>query len=374
MDRTGDSLPRPGDTLKGYCDHYLEGPVITANEDGFAMLLEERARILDDFAHHTATTLEPMEGVLADSIAYVLATPGKLLRPLLLLDACRAAGGDPTIAFPAAAGTECGHIASLVHDDIIDGDGERRGQETLHTKYDAATAILSGDLLIFQMFLSYTECHERGASAEAVLAAMRTLSATCIEVCRGQALEASAVGDLETSEETYLEIIRLKTSSVCRAATRIGALLAGAPDEVTEALGLFGHNLGMAFQIIDDVLAYDGHAELVGKPLESDLHNRRVTLPIIYALQAATPRQRREILMLFEGNQGSQGNGARANVGIEARKQLVHILTATRAVDRARARAYGYSMAAKAQLAGLPPSEARERLYSLADMLLSRDH
>src|SRR6185437_5322174 len=99
-------------------------------------------------------------GLLARTTRHVLAAPGKLLRPRLLLDACRAAGGDPERVFPAAAGTEYGHIASLVHDDIIDGDAVRRGQESVHAKYSVPAAILTGDLLIFQTFLSYTYCHE----------------------------------------------------------------------------------------------------------------------------------------------------------------------------------------------------------------------
>ncbi|MGH2391015.1 MAG: polyprenyl synthetase family protein, partial [Chloroflexota bacterium] len=266
-------------------------------------------------------------GLLARTTRHVLAAPGKLLRPRLLLDACRAAGGDPERVFPAAAGTEYGHMASLVHDDIIDGDAVRRGQESVHAKYSVPAAILTGDLLIFQTFLSYTQCHDRGISAERVLTAIRVLSLTCIEVCEGQALEAGIAGRLDTTEATYLEMIRLKTAGVWRASAEIGACLAGASDDIVASLRAYGENLGLAFQIVDDILCYDGMPDRLGKPARSDLCNGRITLPIIYALQSADPATRRHIATLFESGRANAEQGHTA---------LVRILTITGALERAR--------------------------------------
>ncbi len=309
--------------------------------------------------------LAEIGGTLAETTEYVLSAPGKLLRPLLLLEACRAAGGDPEIAFPSAAGTEYGHVASLIHDDIIDGDGERRGRATLHTTHGLATALLTGDLLVFEAFLNYTRCYERGASAEAVLAAIHTLSTTCIDMCRGQALEAAMAGDLETDEQTYLQMIALKTASVCRAATRIGAVLAAASPGVVDALSAYGYNLGMAFQIVDDLLCYDGQAARVGKPLHSDVHNRRITLPVIYALQMGDEETRRGIWTIFADRQADD---------VAAHAQLAELLTSARALDRTRTLSYRYTAAAKHHLAQLPPSESRDLLSCLADVFLTRDH
>jgi geranylgeranyl diphosphate synthase type I len=280
-----------------------------------------------------------------------------------MLAACRAAGGDPEQIFPAAAGTEYAHVASLIHDDIIDGDKERRGQPALHMKYNLGSAIVTGDLLIFETFLSYIQCYDRGVSAEAVLAAIRVLSLTSIEVCRGQALEETIAGDLTTTEQTYLRMIGLKTASVCRAATRIGALLSDAPDPVIEALGAYGDYLGVAFQIIDDVLCYEGHPAVVGKSLQSDLRNRRVTLPVIYALQSGSSAE--EIRALFSAEHEDEA---------QRHDRLTHLLTASRALDRARAQAYRYTTLAKQQLDLLPYSESRECLRSLADIYMARDH
>lgn len=341
--------------------------MITAREDvgGLDALTNERARIMEYLVRHMHETLGETAGFLAETTDYVLSAPGKLLRPLLLFDACRAAGGNPDVVFPAAVGTEYGHIASLIHDDIIDGDIERRGQTTLHVKYNLGAAILTGDVLIFHTFLSYTECLDRGASPERVLDAIRTLSVTCIDISRGQALEAAIAGDLSTPVETYLEVIRLKTAAFCSAAARIGAQLGDASEEGIAALSQYGHNIGMAFQIMDDILAYEGNATLMGKPLASDVRNRRVTLPIIFAMQSRRPGVREQITEIFTSTSEDD---------LEAHKQLIRVLQAARALDRARALAYRYTVKAKQQLDLLPHSEARERLRALADIFLARNH
>lgn len=342
--------------------------MVTARQDSTesSALAAERTRIADDLVRHIRDTLgrTGASPLLAEASEYVLSVMGKLVRPLLMLEACRAAGGDPEHAFPAAVGTEYGQVASLIHDDIMDGDSERRGQETLHTKFNIPAAILTGDLFIFHTFLNFTECEDRGVSPERVLAAIRMLSTTCIEMCQGQALEATVSGDLNTTEATYLEVIRLKTASFCRAAAHIGALLGGADDASVEALGGYGEHLGMTFQIIDDSLPYMSDAALVGKPQSSDIQNRRVTLPIIYAMQSGDAALRREIEEIWHGGVSDPE---------EAHRQLSRILNSTRALNRVRGLAYRYTHRAKQQLDLLPPSPSRENLRKLADTLIARN-
>ena len=340
--------------------------MVTAREDAgsFAALVNERSQVRDALTQLMRESLGDQAGFLAETTQHALGASGKLLRPLLLLDACRAAGGDPDLVWPAALGTEFGHIASLIHDDIIDGDSERHGQAALHVKYTPGVAILTGDLLIFQAFLSYAQCADVGVSPERVLAAIRTLSVTCIEMCRGQALEESIAGDLETTEEQYLEVIRLKTASFCRAAARIGARLGGATEEDIATLGHYGHNLGMAFQIIDDVLSYEGSAARVGKTLSSDTRNHRVTLPIIYALRSGGPEVRHELATIFT---------TEATESAEAHERLKQLLVSTRGIAHARARAYRFTLRAQHHLAHLPYSLARERLSALANLFLERE-
>jgi geranylgeranyl diphosphate synthase, type I len=332
---------------------------------GLATLPDDRERLASYLNRQLCAGVLSRGGLLAQTTSHVLAAPGKLLRPRLLLDACRAVGGDPERVFPAAVGTEYGHIASLIHDDIIDGDGVRRGQESLHAKYSVPAAILTGDLLIFQTFLSYTMCHARGISAERVLTAIRLLSLTCIEVCDGQALEAEIVGRMDTTEATYLEMIRLKTAAVWRASAEIGACLAGASDEIVACLRAYGENLGLAFQVIDDILCYEGVSERMGKSPQSDLSNGRVTLPIIFALESADPATRRQIVFLFEsGLPDAEDRHA----------DLVRLVAATGALDRAHQTAVRLATSATRRLDQLPPSDAVARLRALADLVLSRDH
>lgn len=331
----------------------------------FEVLMRERQHVTAYLDTHIREVLDAPATPLSEACAYVIAAPGKLLRPLLMLDACRAAGGNPDQVFPAAVGTEYGHMASLVHDDIIDGDGERHGQAAVHVKYGLDTALLLGDLLIFQTFLSFAACEERGASAERVLAAIRTLGETCVAMCQGQALEARTAGDLTTDEATYLEIIRLKTAVFCRAAARIGARLGGAENWAVEAVARYGEHLGMTFQIVDDLLGYTGDDRVVGKPLSSDLANGRVTLPVIYAIESGGERTRARIRALFQADAAHRER---------AHHDLIRLLADQGALTRARARAKWYTASAKRELDRLPETPARERLRALADGFLVRDH
>jgi geranylgeranyl diphosphate synthase type I len=276
----------------------------------------------------------------------------------LLIDACRAVGGDPAAVLPAAVGTELGHIASLVHDDIIDGDNLRRGRPAVHSAFGVPLAILTGDLLVFQMFACYTECAERGISPQRTLRAIQILSQTCIDVCRGQSLEAETSGAIETSETTYFEVVRLKTASVCRAAAEIGATLGGANPRAVAALRAYGEALGIAFQIIDDVLEYAGEADQLGKPLDSDLRNHRITLPLIYAL--STDEVRPAVLRLLDDHQ-------------DGHAPLAQLLVEHGMLARAHERAETFTRSAQEHLSALPASEARERLRSYAVELLERD-
>ena len=213
-----------------------------------------------------------------------------------------------------------------------------------------------------------------GVEAERVLAAIRTLSLTCIAMCRGQALEASIASRLDTSPETYLEMIRLKTASLCRAVTRIGARLGGASEEMVTALGRYGLHLGTAFQIMDDVLSYDGSSAAFGKPRLSDLRNRRVTLPIIYALRDGTEKLRRRIEAIFTGDEAGDERDSDRSDGTEAYARLVETLHSAGGLARARGLAQRYTKLAQRQLDLLPYTAARERLRALATVFATRDH
>ncbi|HZC07591.1 MAG TPA: polyprenyl synthetase family protein [Ktedonobacterales bacterium] len=343
---------------------------MVAIKDGtgiFSPLSDDRERIAQRLDEHSRETIGENAGLLTMAVNHAVASRGKYIRSLLLLDACRAVGGNPDTIFPAAMSAEYGHLASLIHDDIMDGDTERRGQETVHHRYGRDAAVLAGDTFIFMAFLGYVECHDQGADAERTLEAIRTLSLTCIAMCRGQALEAGIVGRPDTTEETYFEVVRQKTSAFTRAVCEIGALLGGGDDAAVGALGAFGDNLGVAFQVVDDVLCYDQVGSGLGKSTLSDLRNRRVTLPVIYALQAANTWQHDRIHALFESQCDDEGSLRKQHA------ELTEIIQATGALERARAASQAYTQLARANLNLLAPSDARERLAALVTLLAVRD-
>lgn len=351
---------------------------MVAIKDGaglFSPLADDRTRLGRRLEERCRETLGDQDSQLAEALHHALASPGKFVRSLLMLDACRAVGGDPERVFPAALGVEYGHMASLIHDDIMDGDTSRRGQDAAHIKYGVDTAVLTGDALIFLAYLGHLDCFERGVSAERTLSAIRTLSLTCLAMCQGQALETAAQARLDLSEEDYFAIIGSKTAAFCRAVCEIGAILGGGSDAEIEQLGLFGHHLGVAFQIVDDLLCYDTAGTNLGKSALSDLRNQRVTLPIIYALRDGSPDERARIAALFSPTSAHHHANGSADGGnlLERYSRLVEILQHTHAVDHARALAQTHTQCALTSLDLLQPSEPRDRMTALATLLMVRD-
>lgn len=220
--------------------------------------------------------------------SYALETPGKLFRPGLLLESARVVGGDIAVVMPAAVGTECGHVASLIHDDIIDNDHIRRGKDAVHKRFGVDDAIVAGDALIFDLFLALAECRGSGATDARIVGALEIAARSGIELCRGQALEAEICARRIMDTDTYMRMISMKTAALFRAACQGGGLLVGAPTEWVDALGSYGEHLGIAFQIQDDLLPYVTEAALTDKPPLSDLRNGRLTLPVLLGFRDGT--------------------------------------------------------------------------------------
>jgi geranylgeranyl pyrophosphate synthase len=189
------------------------------------------------------------------------------------------------------------------------------------------------------------------------LRAIQILSQTCIDVCRGQALEAEVAGALETTEATYFEVIRLKTAGVFRAAAEIGATLGGGTRGEVDVLGVYGEALGMAFQVLDDVLEYTSQPETLGKPVDSDLRNERMTLPLIYALNAG-PETRAAAVRLLRGGEYCA---------------LAEFLHESGMLAHAQHTAAGFAHTAREVLGSLPESEARSHLRKYTVDVLKRE-
>jgi geranylgeranyl diphosphate synthase type I len=219
------------------------------------------------------------------------AEAGKLLRPYLALCACRAVGGDPRRALPLAAGIQLVHDFSLIHDDIEDQSETRRGRPTVWKLWGLAQGINTGDGLLIVAHLAVHRLADAGAPPEVTLEVLRRFDQTILTVCEGQFLDLSYEGDLRISEADYLAMISRKTAALVAAAGGLGAIVGGADQASAKALFDFGQNLGLAFQIQDDVLGIWGDPAVTGKPAAADLYRRKLSLPVIQALRHAEERE-----------------------------------------------------------------------------------
>jgi len=276
---------------------------------------------------------------------YAMFPPGKLLRPLLVVHAALAVGGELSAVLPAAAGIECAHVGSLMHDDIIDGDTQRRGRAAVHTEFGPAQAIIAGNALYFSWFAALAECSGRGVPADRIARAVAVQADTGVAICRGAFEELLMRGDLDRSVDDYLAMARSKTAVLLEAACRIGAILGGGADHATDMLGAFGDHLGLSFQILDDLLPYDpATAQPMGKPVDSDLRNHCPTLPILLAHQRADPASRATLrhALLDE-----------ADPSVALRLMRI-VLEQTGALDAAHAIANDHAQKAREALTQLP--------------------
>jgi geranylgeranyl diphosphate synthase, type I len=216
---------------------------------------------------------------------------GKLLRPQLTLLACRVAGGDPQRALPLAAGIQLIHDFSLIHDDIEDNSDTRRGRPTVWKLWGLAQGINTGDGMYVVAHLALHQLSQAGAPADVTLEVLKRFDQTILTICEGQFLDLSFEGDLAINEADYLAMISRKTAALTAAASGLGAIVGGADAATAKALFEYGENLGLTFQIQDDVLGIWGDPELTGKPFAADLYRRKVSLPIIHALHSAERRE-----------------------------------------------------------------------------------
>lgn len=228
---------------------------------------------------------------LEQAMRYSVTAGGKRLRPLLVLAAARAVGGEPDTVVPAAAAVELLHTYSLVHDDLpaMDDDEFRRGRPTLHRAFGEAMAILAGDALLTEAFGQMASIPvAESAGAERTVQALQELAeaAGVAGLCSGQAEDLRSEGQ-DISAETLERIHRRKTGRLFRAAVRIGGILGGGDEAKVEALGRFGDGFGLAFQIIDDLLDVLGNAERLGKGAQKDGQREKATYPALWGIEVS---------------------------------------------------------------------------------------
>jgi len=292
--------------------------------------------------------------LIQTSTRYIYKSGGKRIRPALLLLAAKLCGYEGSKAHYYAAVMEFIHTATLIHDDIIDEATLRRGRTSVNTLLGNDVTVLLGDYLYIRSM---------GLAIE--LGNLKILQVICevtLRMIEGMILELNRGGDIKITEDEHLEILKLKTAYLFGGCAKIGAVLADVGDEEVEILADYGLNLGMAFQVIDDMLDFVADEKELGKPVLSDLKEGHVTLPVLFALQAE-PSAAGMIQGIIDSKSIDEMTG----------KEILDLIHRHRVLENARAVAEGYSRRAKQTLGGLPDSRLKESLLLLADYVIERN-
>ena len=314
------------------------------------------APIADDMAKVEATLRRELRSdypFVSQLIEHGVRLSGKRLRPALLLLTARACGPVTEGHITLGAVVEMIHTATLVHDDVLDEADVRRHSDTVNAAWGNEASVLLGDFLFTHAFyLSSTlettyACREIGRSTNIV--------------CEGELRQIENRSNYELSEAEYVEIIDAKTAELCACSCRLGAHFAGADLAVVEAMTSFGRELGIAFQIADDLLDLLGDEASMGKSLGTDLEKQKPTLPLIRFLATAQPAQLDEMNQIME------------SAGDERRRAMLLLLESTDAIDYAKRRALEHIERGRAHLSQLSPSSERDALDVLAQFVLDRD-
>jgi octaprenyl-diphosphate synthase len=247
------------------------------------------------------------------------------------------------------------HTATLVHDDVIDDAETRRGRPSTNIKWGNHTSVLAGDWLYMQAF--------QIAVRERNFHLLDLLIGVTQAMVEGELIQAQRLGSIGVTETDYMELVDRKTAGLFATCARLGATVAGAESRVEDRLGDYAWNLGMAFQLVDDLLDFTAHQSVLGKPVGSDLREGKVTLPLIYALEKATPEERKAVEMVLEDR-------SYRRVPFES---VLAMLERRGAIDRAQERARAFTEQARSLISGFPDSPYQRALLGITELVTERD-
>ena len=311
-----------------------------------------------DLGRVNATIRERMASEHAPRIpevtAHLVEAGGKRLRPMLTLAAARLCGYEGDHHVRLAATVEFIHTATLLHDDVVDESQRRRGRPTANLLWDNKSSVLVGDYLFSRSFQLMVETGS--------LRVLDILSNAAATIAEGEVLQLTAAQNLATDEAVYLKVIRGKTAALFSAATEVGGVIAAAPEPAVRALHGYGDALGIAFQIVDDVLDYGGVSQTIGKNTGDDFREGKLTLPVIRAVARADAEERAFWERTIEKGRQEEGDLERA----------MAILARHGTLESTRATALDWAGKAKAALAELPRHPIRGMLDDLADYVVER--
>lgn len=289
--------------------------------------------------------------LITEAVKRMLAAGGKRLRPRMTLLAAQACGGDAETHLHLAAYMELIHVATLIHDDVVDHAQTRRGVNATAVDYGNRVSVLAGDYLFAWIFKNVTAGYPHPVP--------HILSATLADICDGEVLQLRALGNLDLPLDAYIEVARKKTASLFAASASCGAIMGGGSEREIKALTSFGDLFGIAFQMKDDLLDMTADEQTIGKPVGNDLTERKMTIPLILALARNDARFRREVEAFYAGSDN------------EAIPAIVAGIKAHGGLDATHAQIALHLERAKAALQPLAESSAKQHLRTLADALVA---
>jgi octaprenyl-diphosphate synthase len=330
------------------------GQTLTAREI-FELVKKDLERVEREISLESVASVDAVTTISR----YLQDGGGKRLRPILVLLASQLVGevSDGTVRM--AAVVEMIHVATLVHDDVIDIAKTRRGRPSSNAIWGNHTCVLAGDWLYMQAF--QVALRERNFHVLDLLIALTQM------MVEGELLQLERIGKIDITEADYMELVDRKTASLFSACARLGAIMGqtGGPNEATETrLGEFAWNLGIAFQLVDDMLDFTSHEKVLGKPVGSDLREGKVTLPLIYALEEATAEERQLVATVLK-----DGNYDQAPF-----QQILRMIQVRHGFDRVRERAQSFTERARAIMSEFPDSPNQRAMFALTELVTDRDH
>ncbi|WP_189369407.1 polyprenyl synthetase family protein [Tateyamaria omphalii] len=320
----------------------------------------------DRLADYLAADLEGVNDLIRDRMAskhapripevtrHLVEAGGKRLRPMLTLASAHLCGYPGPYHVHLAATVEFIHTATLLHDDVVDESAQRRGRPTANLLWDNKSSVLVGDYLFARSFQLMTETGN--------IAVLRILSDAAATIAEGEVLQMTAAQDLATDEAIYLQVVRGKTAALFSAAMEVGGVIAGKDEATTRALFDYGDALGIAFQIVDDLLDYQGQSSATGKNVGDDFRERKLTLPVIKAVAKASAEERAFWSRTIEKGQQDDGD-------LDHALDLLH---KHNALEETKRDAIAWADKAKASLGTLPAHDLRDMLVDLADYVVER--
>jgi octaprenyl-diphosphate synthase len=325
---------------------------IFSTEEIFGLLKADLAEVEKEIGLESVVSVEAVTKISH----YLQSSGGKRLRPSLLLLCSRLVGDSGKSAIRMAAVVEILHAATLVHDDVIDMAQTRRGRPSANVQWGNHTCVLAGDWLYMQAF--QIALRERNFHVLDLLIGLTQL------MVEGELIQLERIGKIDVTEADCMEIVDRKTAGLFSVCAKLGAVAAGADSSVEERLGEFAWNLGMAFQLIDDLLDFTASEKTLGKPVGNDLREGKITLPMVYALEQATMDERRQVETILREQRYDAATVP----------QVRAMIRKYGTVERVRERAQQFTEKARQVIGEFPDSPYQSALTAVTDLIIERDY